>query len=137
MLPASSIVHHFCVVVVVYGLGVLPTYLPRPTLHIVKKGMLQGGLCRNSTRWIVLQHFGQQVDSRRIQSGYQTAQTPTRWRIGWMMIGRVFRKFHNAWIIGEGRSSHETEDAIQLICFRSSSHKRSTRKKVVGVGVVT
>jgi hypothetical protein len=102
--------------------------LSRPSLHFGKERMIQGCLRCNATRWVVLQHLIQQVDSAGIQGGYQTGQSSTWWWIGWKLIGRIIWQLDNARIIlCRYRGSQQSKDAIQLIRFRSSSYQGSTR----------
>jgi hypothetical protein len=90
--------------------------------------MVQGGLRRNATGWVVLQHLIQQVNSAGIQGGHQTGQSSTWWWIGWKLIGRIIWQLDNTRIIlSRYRGSQQSKDAIQLIRFRSSSYQGSTR----------
>jgi hypothetical protein len=42
--------------------------------HDKEESMLQGSLCNNSTGWIVLHHFIQEIDTHGSQSGYKGSQ---------------------------------------------------------------
>ena len=100
----------------------------RPSLHFGKERMVQGRMCRNATRWVVLQHLIQQVDSAGIQGGHQTGQSSTC-----VVVDRVEIDRANNPATQQCQDNlvpvwgcQQSKDVIQLIRFRRSSYQGST-----------